>query len=101
MEGQVMESGKRMPRVRVYFSEREWAALQDVAAANNMSESKCFKLAGMQTINQVITEVMQRMAAQKEAQTDEAAESTESEGVTEEVPLDEVPSEEPQDETSS
>jgi len=63
----------KKPRVRIYFGPVEWAKLQDVAAGNNMSESDCFKKAGMAYIDNVIKIAMARMeeeTARKQEQED-------------------------------
>jgi len=55
------KTGSIKKKVRCYFGPVEWAKLQDVAAGNNMSESECFKKAGMAYIDNVIRVAMQRM----------------------------------------
>jgi len=98
----------RIPHIRVYFSAVEWAKLQDVAAGNNMSESTCFKKAGMQTINNVIHEVMKRMDAaemarqeKQDASTDTQAESIDTAEAVPASEPSEIPSEADEEQASS
>jgi hypothetical protein len=52
----------KQQKIRVYLTDQEYAAVADMANANNLSVGKCFKVAGLQKINEVYAQVAARLA---------------------------------------